>query len=259
SGWGGGGWGGVGGGRGGGGDYSWSDSGQDFGFDFDLGDLGELFGQAVGRRGPAESIFERFFARQAGRTRRRQADQAAQPGADVQQEVSLSFEQAIAGTTLHLRLDVGGRTETITVKIPPGVADGQRIRLRGKGQPGVGGRPPGDLYILCRVQPHRYFRRQGNDIYIDLPISITEAALGAKVTLPSLDGRATVTVPAGTASGTKLRLRGKGVADPKTGQRGDQYAVVKIVPPRELDARSRQLLRELERLTNQNPRQGLDW
>src|SRR5690606_34823276 len=104
-----------------------------------------------------------------------------------------------------------GPAEQLTVKIPPGVSDGQRIRVRGKGYPGGPGVPPGDLYIICRVAPHPYFRRIGNDIYLDLPLSITEAALGTKVQIPTIEGRTVLTVPPGTPSGARLRLKGKGV------------------------------------------------
>ena len=150
-------------------------------------------------------------------------------------------------------------TADITVKIPPGVNEGQRIRLRGQGGAGATGGPAGDLYIVAHVSPHRYFRRDGRDIYLDLPLTITEAALGAKVDVPALDGWTTLTVPAGTASGTKLRLRGKGVAKGRTGPHGDQIVVVKIVPPKSVDPEARDLLERLQRHSDDNPRRDLGW
>lgn len=234
--------------------YRWSgDPGK-----FDFGGLADRFGQAAGGREGMGDIFEQLFGGR-GRGPRRTARPRAEPAtADIQHEMSLSFEQAINGTTLQLTLQRGGRREKIEVRIPAGVSDGQRIRLRGKGQPGRDGHA-GDLYILCRVKPHRYFRREGSDVYLDLPISVTEASLGAKVTIPTIDGPTTLTVPAGTASGTKLRLRGKGVGDARTGKRGDQYAVIRIVPPKRLDEQQRRLMEELSQAMPDDPRQGVGW
>jgi len=147
--------------------------------------------------------------------------------------------------------------ETIEVKIPPGVRDGQRIRLRGKGEIGPGGN--GNLYIITRIRKHPYFRRKGNDIYIDLPISITEAALGTKVDLPTIDGMTTVTIPPGTSSSRKLRLKGKGTVGPRGGARGDQYVVIKIVAPQKLSDRHMGLLRELHSIDKGDPRAGVPW
>jgi len=225
---------------------------------FDFGGLEDMFGQAVGGREGMGDIFEQLFGgrrRGPGRSARVRREPRA---ADIQHEVSLSFEQAISGTSLQLTLQRGGRREKIEVRIPPGVSDGQRIRLRGKGQPGRDGHA-GDLYIICRVKAHRYFRREGSDVYLDLPISVTEAGLGAKVTIPTIDGPTTVSVPAGTASGTKLRLRGKGVGDARTGKRGDQYAVIRIVPPKRLDERGRRLMEELSQALPDDPRQDVGW
>jgi DnaJ-class molecular chaperone len=145
------------------------------------------------------------------------------------------------------------------VKIPPGVADGQRIRVRGKGHPGGPGSPPGDLYIVCQVQPHAYFRRIGDDLYLDLPLSIAEAALGTRIEIPTLDGKTVLTVPPGTPSGAKLRLKGKGIKPAGKGARGDQYAVIRIVPPRSLTPGQRELLEQWSAAAEDDPRKDLGW
>ena len=116
-------------------------------------------------------------------------------------------------------------SESVTVKIPAGVADGGRIRLRGKGGEGSAGGPAGDLYARIRTRPHTFFRREDRDVFVDVPISVLEAVRGAKVEIPTLDGRVTLSVPPGTQGGTRLRLRGKGIAHPKGGTPGDLFAV----------------------------------
>jgi curved DNA-binding protein len=235
--------------------YTWS--GRPGGADFDLDEILRQFGVGVGRE--PGGMFSEFLGR--GRRGRRRAAEPPPPPAqrDVEQDVTLTFEQAVSGTRMQIkRNEPGTAGETIEVRVPPGVADGQRVRVRGKGpvQPG-GGR--GDLYIVCRVKPHRYFHREGRDIYLDVPITITEASLGTRVRLPTLNGTVDLTIPPGTASGQKLRLRGRGVRDPKSGQTGDQYAVIKIVPPRQLTEAERSLLKQLADACRQDPRADLGW
>jgi len=213
-------------------------------------DLEELFAAFGGSdRG---GVFGEFFGRQ--RTRRRKPQ--AQRGADVENRVTLTFEQAVNGCTVgvSLRDNRSGRTEKLDVKIPPGVREGQKIRLKGKGQPGTHSGAAGDRLIVVSVKPHDYFRRIDDDIYLDVPLSIAEATLGAKVEVPSLTGIATVTIPAGTPSGTRLRLRGKGVAG-----RGDQYIVIQIVPPKSLNEDQRERIESLQALCAYNPRDNTDW
>jgi molecular chaperone DnaJ len=148
------------------------------------------------------------------------------------------------------------RAETIDVRIPAGVQTGSRVRVPGRGNAGTGGGPPGDLYFIIRVQPHPYFDRRGDDIYTVVPITITEAALGAKVEVPTIDGRALLRIPPGTSSGQKFRLREKGVVSARQpGVRGDQIVEVQVVVPRPVDERVRNLLRDLEKLAPENPRQ----
>jgi molecular chaperone DnaJ len=149
-------------------------------------------------------------------------------------------------------------TEPLEVRIKPGTRDGQRIRLAGKGNAGLRGGPPGDLYIIIKIEEHPVFRREGDDIYVVAPISTTEAALGAKIEVPTIDGRAQLKVPPGTQSGQKLRMREKGVPSAtKEGTRGDEIVEMKIVVPQVRDERSKELLREFSKLNPEDPRAEL--
>lgn len=147
--------------------------------------------------------------------------------------------------------------ENITVRIPAGVAHGYRMRVPGKGNAGKAGGPPGDLYLIISVRPHEFFRREGNDIVCVVPITVTEAALGTKIEVPSIDGRALLRIPPGTQSGQKFRLRGKGAPSLRGDLPGNQIVEVRVVVPRVADERSKEILRELARLNPENPRAGL--
>jgi len=189
-----------------------------------------------------EGLFSDLFARSGGPRGRRGTDQEA--------EIELDFVDAVRGGEHRLSFarptaDGRARRETLSVRIPPGVADGGRIRLRGKGGEGLGSGQPGDLYARIRIRPHPFFRREGRDLYLDLPVSVREATLGAKVQVPTLDARVTLTIPPGTDSGSKLRLRGKGVPSPSAGAPGDLYVVVQIRVPRDLPPEAAKKLEEL--------------
>ena len=215
--------------------------------------IGRLFGGAEsgrGRPGPR---------RGRGRVQA-EREVEAEPGEDMETEIGLTFEQAARGAKTELTLrHASGKDETLSIDLPAGVHDGQRIRLRGQGRGSPYGGPRGDLYVVCHVAPHPYFRAEGRDLYLDLPISPTEAMLGAQVDVPTLGGRAAVTIPAGTSSGQKLRLRGRGLAGQGGQAAGDLYAVVKIVSPRGIDAQGQELLREFDRVKPFNPRQNIGW
>ncbi len=217
------------------------------GIEFDLGNIGDIFEMFGGA------------ARPGGGRRRTRGPAAAMPGQDIHHDVHISFEESVHGTTRDVLLQSPEGQQRLSVKIPPGIADGARIRLRGKGQPSPVGGESGDLYITVHVQPHAWFRREGLDILLDLPLTPAEAALGAKVEVPTLSGKATLTIPPGTSSGARLRLRGLGVKDPKTGQQGDQYVVARIVMPRKLDEESQRLIREFDRRNPADPRKELGW
>jgi len=155
----------------------------------------------------------------------------------------------------------GGRgsretTETIKVKIPAGVDNGSRVRLSGRGGAGVRGGSPGDLLIAITVRSHPVFRREGLDLHVDVPVTMAEAALGARIEVPTIDGRAQVTLPAGTDSGKKLRLKGKGIHS-GTSHRGDQYIHIKVVVPRSLTKEQREVLSKLESAYAEDPRATL--
>lgn len=173
-------------------------------------------------------IFSDLFARgQDGQTR-----QFKMRGQDVRYHLAVDFMDAVTGATKRITLPDGA---SLDVKIPEGVGDGQTIRLRAKGMAGLGGGATGDALIEIEVRPHATFRRDGDDIEIDLPISIDEAILGAKVDVPTIGGRVRVAVPKGSSSGQMLRLKNKGVQGRKKGQKGDQRCILKIVMPDEID------------------------
>ncbi len=147
------------------------------------------------------------------------------------------------------------RTETVEFRIKAGTRDGQRIRLQGKGNAGVNGGAAGDLFVIMRTGTHPVFTRVGDDIHITVPITVPEASLGAKVDVPTIDGRAHLKIPPGTQSGQKLRMRERGVENAShPGQRGDQIVTVEVVVPHLQDERSREIMRELAKLNNQDPR-----
>jgi len=147
--------------------------------------------------------------------------------------------------------------ESFEVRIPPGVDTGSRVRVPGKGNAGAAGGPAGDLYIVTEVEPHPIFERKGDNIYVNVPVTVTEAALGAKVEVPTLLGPSTIKIPPGTQSGQQLRLRGKGAPSLRSAARGDQFVKVQVVVPRVADERTKEILRELARLNPEDPRRDL--
>lgn len=224
---------------------------------FDLGNLSdffELFGGRGGRRGGSRRVAQ---------------------GSNVHLEMSLPFSDAIHGTTLEVaipretvcptchgtgRLASGATCKTcrgngrvrvndpVKVRIPAGIDDGGRVRIPNKGNDGDAGGPAGDAYVNIRVEPHPLFRRDGSDLVCDVPVGIVKATLGGDVDVPTLDGRATIKVPAGTRGGQRFRLKGRGIPAHAGQSAGDLYAAIQIVTPRDLDARSRQLLEEFAKL-----------
>jgi molecular chaperone DnaJ len=149
------------------------------------------------------------------------------------------------------------RTETIDVRVPAGVANGARVRVPGKGNSGTMGAPPGDLYLRVVVKPHEFFERRGNDLYTKIPVTVSEATLGAKIEVPTIDGRSLVRIPPGTNCGKTLRLKEKGVPSARNGARGDQYVEIQVVVPPPTDERVRNLMKELESIAPGDPRKDL--
>ena len=197
-------------------------------FSFDDLDLGDLF---------------------AGMTSRRPGSRFPLPGEDLEAGVTITLEQAAQGAELELTLD--GRT--LRVRVPRGTVAGQRLRLAGKGGRGADGGRDGDLYLDIALAPHALFRADGHDLTVDLPLAPWEAALGATVEVPTLDGAVRLKVPAGTQAGQKLRLAGRGLPRPREGA-GDLYAVVQIVLPATHGARERALYEQLARASTFEPR-----
>ncbi len=149
------------------------------------------------------------------------------------------------------------RTETIEVRIPAGLASGSRVRVPGKGNCGTMGAPAGDLYLRVEVRPHPFFERRGNDLYTKVPVTVSEATLGAKIEVPTIDGRSLVRIPPGTNSGSTLRLREKGMPSARNGSRGDQYVEIQVVVPKPTDERVRKLMKDLEAVEPADPRKDL--
>lgn len=171
-------------------------------------------------------------------------------GRDFETSVTLTLEDARRGTSVNLTLADAQGERTLQVTIPPGVCQDQKLRLRGKGGKGVQGGPDGDIYLHINLAPHAVFRADHHDLYFDLMLTPWEAALGAEVQVPTLDGAVLLTVPAGTRAGRKMRLRGRGLAPDKS----DLYAIVHIDVPATLTARERELYQELAKVSGFNPR-----
>jgi curved DNA-binding protein len=216
-------------------------------FSFDDLDLGDL------------------FANFGGRGRARTAS-GPMRGRDIEAQVQVSFDQAFHGTELALALaeiQIGENGQprraprTVNVRIPPGVTDGQVLRVPGKGGKGVRGGPDGDLYLDIRVMPHTLYRADAQDLYIDLPLAPWEAVLGTSVDLPTPAGTVSLKVPPGTRAGQKLRLSGRGLKR-SGGTAGHLYAVVQIVVPGVVTDGERELYRELAKLSTFNPRAHFD-
>jgi curved DNA-binding protein len=198
-------------------------------------DLGELF-ESMGLFGRAQ--------RRSGFGRR-----GAFPGEDYEVAVRLSIEEAARGTERTVQLD--GRS--FTARIPRGATDGQRLRLRGKGGAGANGGPPGDLYLQIALDPHPLYKVHGHDLEIEVPLAPWEAALGAEIEIPTLEGRVKMKVPGGSKAGQKLRLAGKGLPTPGGGA-GDLYAVLSVAVPGTLTEREKTLYEELRQASRFNPR-----
>jgi DnaJ-class molecular chaperone len=172
-------------------------------------------------------------------------------GADVSYSLPISFLEAAKGA--RKRVTVGdGRTIDLT--IPAGVRDRQTLRLKGQGMPGFEGGPPGDAYVEVHIQPHPFFERKNGNVHLELPVTLAEAVLGGKIEVPTIDGPVTMTVPKGSNTGTTLRLKGRGIVDPKSGQRGDQYVRLKVMLPKTIDPELEDFVRRWSAEHPYNPR-----
>ncbi|HEX5515541.1 MAG TPA: DnaJ C-terminal domain-containing protein [Gammaproteobacteria bacterium] len=211
--------------------------------------------------GDFSDFFESLFGQARGGGRRRGGFRAR--GEDQVARINISLEDAYNGATQSISLNVPeqapdgsvvANTRTLNVRIPKGITEGQRIRLAGQGSPGLGGGPAGDLYLEVGFRPHRHFHADKRDIFLDLPITPWEAALGQTVTVPTLGGSVELRIPAGSQSGRKLRLKGRGLpGDPP----GDQYVTLKIVTPAAHTEAARALYERMAQELPMNPRADL--
>ncbi len=216
-------------------------------------------GGAGGGGGGGFADILRQFTQGASTAGRRKRREATPRGRNLRHEVTVSFHNAVLGGEVPLTfVDTLGNQKTINVKIPAGITDGKKIRLRGQGEPAPRGGAAGDLLITVRTAPHPCFRRHGHDLELTVPITLTEAALGAKVDVPTPKGTISLTIPPGTSSGKRLRVRSLGV-ETADGTKGDLFAEVQIVLPDNLDQAQVELLRKVERGRNTDPRAKLLW
>ena len=200
-----------------------------------------------------EDLFGDIFGGMGGVGAGRRRGWGSIQGADQEVELELSVEEAYQGGRRWLSISGPSGPRSIEVDIPPGVTDGQRIRLAGQGGQGTGDARAGDLYLVVRIAPHARYRVEGRDLHVDLPLAPWEAALGTSVVVETPGGEAKVRVPPGTSSGRRLRLRGRGLPNSR-GRAGDLFADVRIVVPPKLTDRERELFEELARTSTFDPR-----
>jgi DnaJ-class molecular chaperone len=227
-------------------------------------DFSDLFGQRYGSEDPAGMFGDMFtqFRRGGSARGRRAAPQEPARGADLATDLEIPFNTAVMGGQAQISLQRGGgKVETLAVKIPPGIDEGKKIRLRGQGEAVPGG-TSGDILITIHVAPHPWFTRRGNNLEVRVPVTLAEAALGAKVDVPTPKGTIALRIPAGTSSGKRLRVKGHGVV-PKSGEPGDLYAEIQIVLPAPLDDECIELIKKLDEHAAtahpQEPRRDLRW
>ncbi|HOG15980.1 MAG TPA: DnaJ C-terminal domain-containing protein [Syntrophales bacterium] len=176
----------------------------------------------------------------------RRFEQEPEPGPDLEYNLSITLEESVLGAEKKLALQRDGKTDEISFKVPPGINTGKKLRLAAKGGPGVGGGPPGDLYLNVNILPHPMFARDGNDLYIERTISFSRAALGTSIEVPTIDGSVKkVKIPAGTQGNTKIRMKGYGVPRLKGSGRGDLYIKISIEVPKKLTEKQAQLVKRL--------------
>jgi len=208
----------------------------------------------MGGDGNFSSFFENMFGGGGGAGGGRDNFYAA--GEDVNAKITVSLEDAFNGTKKTIRRPSGStETGTLNVKVPAGITSGKKIRLSGQGKAGMGGSKPGDLYLEISIAAHAHYRLEDKDIYLDLPIAPWEAALGAKVTVPTLAGKINLTIPAGAKSGQKMRLKGRGLPAKEA---GDQFVVLQIMTPPADSDKATQLYQQMAEELAFNPRETLE-
>jgi curved DNA-binding protein len=238
------------------GSYTWSYNGQPGSADFegDAGAFSDFFRTIFGESGGMSGTFSTDDLMGRSRTRR---GPRAMAGQDVEHEFEITLPEAYKGLEQQIEVkDQSGKSRRLSVRIPPGVKDGQRIRLAGQGGPGSGGAPAGDLYLRVRVKPHPLYQRDGDDLRMELPVALHEALLGAEVTVPTLKGRVSLRIPPETQNGRIIRLAGQGM--PRTGGGfGDLFVTVKVVLPTKLSDDEKDCVRKIGERHAEDPRSSL--
>lgn len=203
------------------------------------------------------SIFEDIFGDVF--SGRRESQPVPETGKDLVYNLEIDLKDAYHGTSTYVNIQRGARlqSEQIMVKIPPGVDNGTKVRVAGKGGAGIRGGKSGDLYIITSIRPDRFYERKGDDLYCEVPITISEAALGAKIEVPTMDGTATMTIPSVTQGGQLFRLKEKGMPHLKGGRSGNQYVKVIITIPKNLTEEDKELFKKISALYTENPREGI--
>ncbi|MBX7168740.1 MAG: J domain-containing protein [Pirellulales bacterium] len=248
----------------GGGTYTWTGGfpgGGAGGGSFEDVDLSQFFGERFAGGGAAGigDLFGQFKRASGGRGRRRAPATEELRGADVRYEYEIPFQTSITGGEVTLSLErPDGRVEKLAVKIPAGIEEGKTIRLRGQGDPSPTGGPAGDLLLKVRVAAHPHFHRRGQNLHVKLPVSLAEAAAGGKVDVPTPRGVVSLRIPPGSTSGTRLRIKGHGVAAAGAAP-GDLFAELLIALPRGLDDDDREALRRIAEKHPGDIRQELHW
>ena len=242
-----------------------------FGYSSGGANLEDLFeqvrrqgGSGAGNAGGTD-VFENLFGGRSNQNRGGfgfggAGRRVPQKGGDVEQPIEISLSESIKGTQRSLRLTIqsefGEETRNITVKIPAGVRENARVRVAHKGATGQNGGEPGDLFLKIHIAPHPFWKREGDDLTCEVPVTFGEAALGATIAVPTTESEVNLKIPAGTQSGQTFRLSGRGVHQ-KDGKAGDIFVKIKVAVPKNLDERERELVEELARLRHENVRQDL--
>lgn len=220
------------------------------GFGFNMGGAGGGGGRAFSGSGGRQRGYQQSggdpFADLFGGGGRSFQDQMPQAGQDLQYNLSITLEESVSGTEKKLSLQKQERVEEISFKIPPGIAHGKKLRLSGKGAPGINGGPAGDLYLNISILPHPIFARDGNDIYVEKSVRFSQVSLGTVIDVPTIDGSTKrIKIPAGTQNNTKIRMKGYGVPALKGPGKGDQYVKITVEVPRKLTEKQAKLVRQL--------------
>jgi len=200
-------------------------------------------------------LFADLFARAQAESARNRASQPPRRGFDAQYHLKVDFLEAALGAKRRVTLPDGS---TLDIKVPAGIDNGQKIRLKGKGMPGFKEGPKGDAYVTIEVAPHKFFQRNGRDILLDLPITLDEAILGAKISVPTIHGRIKMNIPAGARNGQTLRLKGKGITAGKNREPGNQLVNLKIIMPKKIDNELRDFIKTWRQKNSYSVRQEIE-